>query len=150
MKLIAIVDKDFGISKNNEIPWSFREDRIFFKKQTLNSSVIMGRKTFLSLKETPLKNRKNILISKTIKSASGFEIFSSLEEAHKKYNDAWIIGGASLYNYALSSFFCNEIFLTIVNASYGADLFLRLPHFNNYSLKIFINKKDYSIIKLYK
>ena len=48
-KLIALVDADFGISKYENIPWTFDEDMHFFRKVTQNFAVIMGRNTFFSI-----------------------------------------------------------------------------------------------------
>ena len=43
LKMIAIVDSEFGIAKNGKIPWSFEEDLKFFREKTLHNIVIMGK-----------------------------------------------------------------------------------------------------------
>ena len=63
LKMIAIIDSEYGLAKNGEIPWSFAEDLKFFYRKTKNNIVIMGRRTFESL-GAPLKNRANYIISK--------------------------------------------------------------------------------------
>lgn len=147
MKLIAIVDADFGISKDEKILWSFSRDLTFFKFSTIGSPVIMGRKTFLSLKKNPLKRRINCVISRLVKNHTGFIFFKSLEEAALEYPNAWLIGGGELYKYALEHDFINEAFITIVHKSYDADKFLPSLFFKQFTPKILINNKDYSIIK---
>ena len=52
-----------GIGYNNTIPWKCPEDIAFFKKTTLNKNVLMGMKTFKSLK-SKLPNRNNIVITR--------------------------------------------------------------------------------------
>ena len=133
IKLIAIVDQNFGLSKNGEIPWEFEEDRRLFRKLTLNSVVIMGRNTFFSHKNFPLKNRTNCVISE--KEIPEAECFLSLESAIEKYPDCWIIGGAKLYNYALEKDLVSDAIITQVKQSYGADSFLNADLLKNFSKK---------------
>lgn len=135
IKLIAITDSEFGISKNGGIPWSFSEDRHFFKQQTIGGVIIMGRLTYESLSCKALPLRRNCVISTNLKNHdTDIEVFSSLETAIEKYNDAWIIGGAEIYNYALSNGYVDYALLTIVHKRYNADKFLMreyLPdHYN--------------------
>ncbi|CAI4227663.1 unnamed protein product [Auanema sp. JU1783] len=75
MKLIVACDLDGGIGKNNSIPWTLRKDMTYFMKSTCHvedskkrNAVIMGRKCWESIpdKFKPLKNRLNIVISRTL------------------------------------------------------------------------------------
>ena len=64
MNLIVAHDELGGIGKDNKIPWRCPEDLINFRKLTTgsgNNSVIMGRKTWESLNNKKLANRKNIV-----------------------------------------------------------------------------------------
>ena len=121
IKLIAVTDSNFGISKNEQIPWAFSDDLRFFRENTLHQVVIMGRKTYFSLPNGPLINRKNCVISTKYKELPGAEVFSTLEAAIFKYHDAWIIGGAEIYNYSLSHQLIQRALITIVNKNYNAD-----------------------------
>jgi dihydrofolate reductase len=51
------------IGKDNKLPWHFSEDLKHFKKLTLGSTVIMGRKTFESIGR-PLPGRMNFVLSR--------------------------------------------------------------------------------------
>ena len=51
MKLIAAVDKNWGIGRNNRLLVNIPEDMQLFRQETNGKVVIMGRKTFESLKE---------------------------------------------------------------------------------------------------
>ena len=148
IKLIAVVEKNFGLSKNEEIPWEFSEDRTFFQKMTLNSVVIMGKNTFFSHKNFPLKDRINCVITK--RDIPNVICFSTLEEAIKNYPDAWIIGGAELYNYALQKNMVEEVIITQVNQEYKADTFLDTKYLENFERKLLKKEKNYSIWKLKK
>ena len=63
IKLIWAQDSSGGIGINNKLPWHFSEDLQKFKSLTLNSTIVMGRKTWESLKIKPLPKRKNIVLS---------------------------------------------------------------------------------------
>ena len=145
IRLIAIVEKNFGLSKNGKIPWEFEEDRAFFQKLTRNSVVIMGRNTFFSHKNFPLKDRINCVITKT--DIPDAICFSTLEEAIENYPDAWIIGGAQLYNYALQKDLIAEAIITQVNQEYDADTFLDTKYLESFNRKLMIKKENYCIWK---
>jgi len=148
IKLIAIVEKNFGLSKNGEIPWEFAEDRKLFQRLTKNSVVIMGKNTFFSHKNFPLKDRDNCVITK--ENISNAINFPTLEEAIEHYPDAWIIGGAQLYNYALRHNLIDEAIITLVSQEYEADTFLDVHYFKHFDRQLIIQKGNYSVWKLKK
>jgi dihydrofolate reductase len=117
IKIIAAVSKDGIIGCEGSIPWHYKEDFKFFKEKTLGSNIIMGRKTYESIGK-PLPGRRNIVISKisaalNIVDNEGIDLVGSLNEALSLCNnDAWIIGGSSIYE--LSMKFADEIYLTLV------------------------------------
>ena len=49
INLIAAVDQNLAIGKEGKIPWEIKEDLKFFREQTLDSAIIMGRATFDSI-----------------------------------------------------------------------------------------------------
>ena len=129
--LILAHDLNNGIGKNNAIPWHFSEDMNYFKKlTTLNlyddkNIVIMGRKTHQSIPNNFLKDRINIVISKTVKGTiknnlyyidnfeNALEFANNLNKRNTK--KIWIIGGATIYNIALKHRELNKIYRTLVN-----------------------------------
>ena len=63
LNAIFAVDSEFGIGKNNSMPWHFPEDFKFFKETTINSTIVMGNNTWLSLPKRPLPDRYNVVIT---------------------------------------------------------------------------------------
>ena len=62
--LIVAMTKDRVIGKNGMLPWNIPSDLQHFKSLTLDTPVIMGRNTFLSLNRVNgLPKRKNIVIT---------------------------------------------------------------------------------------
>lgn len=144
-KLIALVDADFGVSKNENIPWSFDDDLKFFQEVTQNFAIVMGRKTFFSIPNAPLKNRINCVVSRTIKKIDGTLVFNSLEMALEKYKNAWIIGGAEIYNSALKNNLVDYAVITQVHKQFGADKFIEQSLLQSFKKKKLFTSENYDI-----
>ena len=102
---------------------------IFFKKTTIDSSVIMGRNNYLSIphKFRPLKNRINIILTRNLSfKAEGCLIANSLEDgialARKKKKEIFIIGGGKVYEYAKKNL-ADIIYITRIHANIKGDTF---------------------------
>lgn len=50
IKMIVCVSKNGVIEKNNDLIFKIKEDLKLFKQRTLNKTIIMGRKTFETMK----------------------------------------------------------------------------------------------------
>ena len=112
--LIAAMDLNRVIGRNNDLPWRSKVDLAFFRKMTEGQCVAMGRKTFESLPGL-LKNRKHLVVSRqeplaSYKQGNEAEVrwFKSTGELVADYlcfenqdRDLWIIGGAELYREAI-------------------------------------------------
>ncbi len=128
MIIIACADREWGIGRNGELLFNIPEDMEFFKNATKGKTVVMGRKTFESLRIKPLPGRRNIVLTRseifsfedteTVHSLT--ELFSLLENTPK--NDVFVIGGSNVYRQLLK--YCDTAYITKV-FSYGkADSFI--------------------------
>ena len=105
--MIAAASLNGVIGYNNDlhgapVPWNhdYKEDMKFFKDMTLDSTVIMGRKTYQTMGK-PLPKRRNIVLSRTRK-IDGVEVFTSMADAIASCKDKeWIIGGSFIYQEGL-------------------------------------------------
>ena len=114
--LVAVSNNNV-IGKDNDLPWKLKRDLQHFKNYTTGKTIVMGRKTYESIGR-PLPNRRNIIISSTIRSIDGAEVFSSLEAALEalKYEDEIIItGGSYLFNDTAD--IVNKLVITFVDTS---------------------------------
>ena len=64
ISLIAAMAEDRVIGVDNKLPWKLPADLAWFKKNTLNKPIVMGRKTWESLPFRPLPGRDNIIITR--------------------------------------------------------------------------------------
>lgn len=128
MKIISIivaVDQNFGIGNENKLLCHLPADMKRFKDITAGHPVIMGRKTWESLKIQPLPNRQNIILtSQKDYLVPGAEIANSIDDALKlcqKESEIFIIGGDSVYKQFLP--ITNKIYLTQIHEKFPSDTF---------------------------
>jgi dihydrofolate reductase len=115
------------IGRDNALPWKLPGDLAHFKRTTLGSPIIMGRKTWESLGR-PLPGRKNIVISRDpAYSAEGAYVVNTFDDAVHACADtavAYVIGGAQLYTQALAR--AARIVATEVHADIPGDAYFPL------------------------
>lgn len=131
IKIIVATGKNNEIGYNGKLLWKLPKDMNWFKKNTLNSNVIMGRKTYDSLSKKPLPNRKNIILTRNKKlKYENILIFNNINDILnyiKNYKNNFIIGGSDIYKLFLP--FTEEIYLTKINSFFkNADTFF--PNLN--------------------
>lgn len=127
MIMIAAVDENWGIGKDGELQFYIKQDLKRFRELTENNVVIMGRKTFYSLKNGPLKNRINIVLTrdadfhpKGVYTANSInELGSLLYLPECDGKEHFIIGGASIYCQFVE--YCDKAYITHVYAKREAD-----------------------------
>ena len=126
---LVAMNADRLIGVNNDLPWKLKDDLEHFKNYSMHKPIIMGRNTFESIGR-PLPNRTNIIVSKTIQSIEGAEVFSDLNSALNKAkencetldkNEIVIIGGGFLFNDTLD--IVNKLVLTRVDCEIDGDIF---------------------------
>ncbi len=122
LELVAALDLNNAIGFNNAMPWHLPDDLKFFKQITLDKTVLMGRKTFLSIGR-PLPKRRNIILTRdTGFNAAGIEVVHHLEEALALEPNLMVIGGGEVYSLALPH--AAKLHLTFVNTRVAsADVF---------------------------
>lgn len=123
--LIAAISRNNTLGNEGQLPWKSKADMQRFVKITSGHPIIMGRKTWQSLNGKPLKGRLNVVISsQDIDLPAGCFQFNSFDQAiiqlHKTYptdaHTAFIIGGAQIYNEALSKGVPDKMYLTFVES----------------------------------
>lgn len=127
ISLIAALAADRVIGMENAMPWHLPADLAWFKRNTLNKPVIMGRKTFESIGR-PLPGRHNIVLSSQPGSEAGVTWVTSLDEALAAAGEAeevMVMGGGRVYTQFLPR--ANRLYLTHIDAEVEGD-----THFPDY------------------
>ena len=135
ISLIVAYDLNQGIGYQNTLPWRLTDDLQFFKKQTLNKPIIMGRATFDSIGK-PLPKRRNVVLSRQKDlQIHGCEVFHNIKDALLACKDApevMIIGGANIYNQSLD--LVNRMYISIVDTKIEADAHFPVWNKDDWSL----------------
>lgn len=159
--IIVATDKKGGIGLRGQMPWNLPEDMQHFTKTTTETRdkkkqnmVIMGQNTWESLPEKyrPLPDRKNIVLSFNQEYiAPGAIVRTSFEEAFKEADEKtekiFIMGGASVYKFAIETLELDGIYLTQIDHAYKCDTFFpKIP--TKYKKKVIGKTKSADGIKL--
>jgi dihydrofolate reductase len=122
LALIAAVARNGVIGDRNALPWRLPEDLRHFRALTTGHTVIMGRKTWESLRH-PLPARQNIVVSSQRGfSAPGAEVAPTLAQALERSTlppPAFCIGGGELYRAALPK--ADVVHITAINRDFDGD-----------------------------
>lgn len=125
---IVAVDRSGAIGKDGKLPWHYSSDMKFFKHTTIGNAVVMGYKTWLTLKR-PLPDRLNIVLSRQseIEPQDSVIVMRNVEEvlssATNFEGDLFVIGGEQVYRSFLphiDKWLVTEVPLTVE----GADAFV--------------------------
>jgi dihydrofolate reductase len=125
ISLVVAAATNNVIGKDNQLLWKLPNDMRFFKNVTWGMPVIMGRKTFESL-ASPLKGRKNIVLSRQAAEAEGAVLVKSLDDAlflarQMDVKEVMVVGGGEIYIQAMEK--ARRIYLTRVDAEPEGDTY---------------------------
>lgn len=122
ISLIAALDEDHAIGRDNALPWHLSDDLKRFQSLTLGKCTLMGYNTALAIGK-PLPGRRNLVLSRRHDAPyAGQDTVRSLEEAQLVAGGAglMVIGGAEVYRTALP--FARRMYLTwVATRVQGAD-----------------------------
>ena len=147
INIILAVDKNGGLGLKNKLPWYISDELKIFKEKTLNSIVIVGRKTLETLPY--LKDRQIFCITRNttnVKSNNNivtcfYHIEEAIEQSVKLDKKVFIIGGYQIYNYVfekLKDLYNFKVHISIIKESYECDTYFDMKNLK----KFYISKKD--------
>jgi len=169
MEAIYIIDLNNGLSKNGIIPWNSKKDMLFFMNKTKYNVVIMGKNTYFSLPQRPLKDRLNIVLTSDPnnpafdekKELSNLLVtnYDKIYNSILKYKTKWLnsytflnnnfkiffIGGKNIYEQFIP--LCKIIWVTQIKKNYLCDLFFNYNYSNEYKKEIIEEDEEIKIIK---
>lgn len=149
---IAAISENNVIGKNGILPWKSKEEMIVFKQLTMNNPVIMGRKTYDSLKGV-LKGRTNLILSHSADERNGkkevkfFNSFSSVYKfcEKKNYEKVFIIGGGEVFKEEINN--VDEMFISIMKGNFEGDVFFPEINENIWHINMFVYYSDFVLHK---
>jgi len=122
LSLIAAMDNNRLIGKDNDLPWHLPADLQHFKSVTMSKPILMGRKTYDSIGR-PLPGRLNIVLTRSSDvQIQGVTVVNSVEDAMKAAQDVeevMVIGGSSIYELVLPE--VDRMYLSFVDGEFEGD-----------------------------
>ncbi|WP_448627427.1 dihydrofolate reductase [Geodermatophilus sp. URMC 64] len=122
VRLVWAQDAAGIIGADGALPWHLPEDLRLFRALTLGSTVVMGRRTWLSLppRVRPLPGRRNVVLSTTLTDAdAGVPVATSVGEVLAAHDELWVIGGGGVYTAFLPH--AAEVVVTEVDGRFPGD-----------------------------
>ena len=129
--LIAAVADNGVIGSGGAIPWRLKTDQQRLKAMTIGKPVVMGRKTFVSLRR-PLPGRTNIVVTRDADfRAAGAVVTTSFADARavatgdalrRSAGEIAVIGGAEIYAQWIG--IADRLEITEVHARPDGDTYL--------------------------
>jgi dihydrofolate reductase len=124
LTLIVARARNGVIGRDNQLPWRLPEDLAYFKRTTMGSPIIMGRKTHESIGR-PLPGRRNIVVSRdAARRYEGCDTVTNLDDAlalaaGDQADEAFVIGGAQLYREAIRH--AGKLIVTEIDADFEGN-----------------------------
>ena len=138
MKAIAAVNEKGYIGKGGDLLYSIKEDMAYFASTTRGKTLVMGRKTLLSLPHGKgLPGRTNILLSRSMTAEEAAErgvllarntneLFSLIASRGIPEKEVFVIGGGEIYSLLLP--YCDTLYITrILDGAIGEVRFPEIP-----------------------
>lgn len=128
MKIYFVVamSENGAIGYKGQLPWHLPCDLKHFKALTTNKNIIMGRKTFASIKKA-LPNRNNMVLTRDHSfSEQDITVYHTLDQVlNSKLEELFVIGGQDIYQLFMP--YCQRIYLTLVHTVVKGDRFFTIP-----------------------
>lgn len=127
MKAIVVVDDNWAIGNQGRLLARLPGDLAYFREKTLGKTVVMGRATLESLPGgKPLPGRRNVVLSGSLESSPDYLVCRSVQEVYLtlvaeglRFDDAFVIGGESVYKALLP--YCDYAYVTKIEGAFPAD-----------------------------
>lgn len=138
MNIITAITSNGCIGLANDLVVKNKDDMKFFKETTEGHNIIMGRKTFESLGNKALPNRKNIVISSSLKDVPNNVLLAddlmhaiALSDEHR---DIFFIGGGEIYREAIK--IAKKAYISVFEdvTAHKCDVFFPMSELKEYEL----------------
>lgn len=138
---IAAMSENRAIGHEGKIPWHLPLDFRWFKHKTAGSTMVMGRKTFISIGK-PLPGRTSCVLTRHVKELPGATCYFDIEALLADLpadKPSWVVGGADIYQQLLPV--CTFLYLSRVKKTTVGDVFF--PEFETrFTLDQVIHEND--------
>jgi len=156
--IILAIDQNGGIGKDGAIPWRCSEDLKLFKAKTMDSILIIGRKTYDTLPK--LKGREIYVVTRDLCPDVMDRYFNALQTAittaEQTGKKVFIAGGAQIYKQVFDDRnlrpMIDTIHISVMKGEYDCDTHVRYPcpppNFGAFLIKTKVDYEDFTHYEL--
>jgi dihydrofolate reductase len=129
--LVVAVAKNGVIGREGDLPWRQSSDLKLFRGLTMDKPIVMGRRTWETLRKKPLDGRDNIIVTRAHGfAAPGAIVVHSIEDALgearrcaevRGADEIAVIGGAEIYRAVLP--YADRLYWTEIHADPVGDTY---------------------------
>ncbi|WP_368936677.1 dihydrofolate reductase [Bacillus sp. SH8-8] len=149
-KAIVAMGENRVIGINNTLPWDIPEEKEWFRTKTSKQLLVLGRKTFESIR---FRNPESqyLVLSKNEKNSdydSNVQFINNIDklDSINTNKEVWICGGEEIYRQTLTN--CSELYLTTIKKSFDGDCYF--PDYKeDFIFNEIIFENEYFIIEKY-
>lgn len=121
ISIVAAVASDGAIGRGNGLLCRLKGDMKYFKNLTMAHTIIMGRKTFLSLPKGALPGRRNIVVTRSGARYPGTVTYPDLSvaltaEMLLAEKEIFIIGGEEIYRQTIDV--ADRLYITEIGGTF--------------------------------
>ncbi|WP_338969377.1 dihydrofolate reductase [Spiroplasma endosymbiont of Labia minor] len=155
VNLIWAQTKSGVIGKNNNLPWKIKAEMNHFRETTMYNDILMGSKTFDSIKK-PLLNRQNYVLTRNTNKYENYQFdnlhfINNLNTFLKPYfnnvnKNIYVIGGKAIFDLAIK--FADKLIISIINKDYDGDIYISPINLEKFKL-IKTNKYEDFLVNYY-
>jgi dihydrofolate reductase len=144
--VIVATDFNLGIGVDDTIPWKCKYDMKFFKEITMNNDIVMGRKTWDSIKSPSLEGRNVFVLTRNkccldyknnVFFVSNVEYIDYIRVKRRwLHRKLFVAGGSTIYNYFFQNHLdgMREVYHNVIESEFSCDTFL------NEDMVVYFNK----------
>lgn len=131
LELIVCINKKFGLGFEGQIPWKVKDDLSLFRTMTMDSTLIVGRKTYDSMLRATSgdiisTNRRFVVVSRSL---SPMSLEDAIKDALSYKKKIFVAGGAEIYKQILEKYrhLVSRIHLSLLNDTFSdipCDVFM--------------------------
>jgi dihydrofolate reductase len=128
------------IGRDQQLPWHIPEELALFRRLTMGSTLIMGRRTFQAIGR-PLPGRRNIVVSRTLPPTEGIELCHNFPQALRLAAgdpEVFAIGGRQIFSEALPV--ADHLRISWLHQDFAGDVFF--PYIDLDAWRVLAREED--------
>lgn len=136
ISMIWAMDESKLIGASNKMPWHCKEDLLYFKSKTKDSTVVMGYNTYLSMtgyyKNRPFPFKKTYVLAHHYIDDERVQTATCFDELLKLKEDFFVVGGRMIYELFFP--YASYLYITYIKGVHSGDTYMDFLDLSEFKL----------------